>query len=311
MTDLVAAPNAVPAPRMTGAFLPLDFGLYGAVVLLWGSSWIALHLQLGVVAPEVSLVWRFGIAASVMLAWALLAKQRLRFSLRDHVRFVVLGATMFSANFVLFYYGGLSTPSGLLAVVFSLASVFNMLLSALFFRQRPGARLIVAAILGFLGVVAMFEPVLAPASFTVASLEGLALCIAGTLSFCLGNIVSIGNQRRGIPIASSTVWGMVYGTAVLVAVALARGQAFIIEPTLAYVGSVVWSAVFASVFGFAAYMTLLSRIGAARTGYSTVLYPVVALALSTVLEGYVWTLPAMIGLGLVILGNIVMLTSRT
>src|SRR5215208_1496271 len=107
MTDLVAAPNAVPAPRMTGAFLPLDFGLYGAVVLLWGSSWIALHLQLGVVAPEVSLVWRFGIAASVMLAWALLAKQRLRFSLRDHVRFVVLGATMFSANFVLFYYGGL------------------------------------------------------------------------------------------------------------------------------------------------------------------------------------------------------------
>jgi drug/metabolite transporter (DMT)-like permease len=311
MTDLVAAPNAVPAPRMTGAFLPLDFGLYGAVVLLWGSSWIALHLQLGVVAPEVSLVWRFGIAASVMLAWALLAKQRLRFSLRDHVRFVVLGATMFSANFVLFYYGGLSTPSGLLAVVFSLASVFNMLLSALFFRQRPGARLIVAAILGFLGVVAMFEPVLAPASFTVASLEGLALCIAGTLSFCLGNVVSIGNQRRGIPIASSTVWGMVYGTAVLVAVALARGQAFIIELTLAYVGSVVWSAVFASVFGFAAYMTLLSRIGAARTGYSTVLYPVVALALSTVLEGYVWTLPAMIGLGLVILGNIVMLTSRT
>jgi drug/metabolite transporter (DMT)-like permease len=310
MTDLVAAPNAVPAPRMTGAFLPLDFGLYGAVVLLWGSSWIALHLQLGVVAPEVSLVWRFGIAASVMLAWALLAKQRLRFSLRDHVRFVVLGATMFSANFVLFYYGGLSTPSGLLAVVFSLASVFNMLLSALFFRQRPGARLIVAAILGFLGVVAMFEPVLAPASFTVASLEGLALCIAGTLSFCLGNVVSIGNQRRGIPIASSTVWGMVYGTAVLVAVALARGQAFIIELTLAYVGSVVWSAVFASVFGFAAYMTLLSRIGAARTGYSTVLYPVVALALSTVLEGYVWTLPAMIGLAFVFVGNIVMLTSR-
>src|SRR5919107_710878 len=260
MTDLAATPSA--ARMTTGAFRPLDFALYGAVVLLWGSSWIALHLQLGVVAPEVSLVWRFAIAATVMLAWVVLAKQRLRFALRDHVRFAALGVTMFSMNFLLFYYGGLSTPSGLLAVVFSLASVFNMLLSTLFFRQRPGVRLVIAAVLGFLGVVAMFEPVLAPASFTVASLEGLALCIAGTLSFCLGNIVSIGNQRRSIPIASSTAWGMVYGTAVLLAIALARGQAVIIEPTFAYVGSLVWSAVFASVFAFAAYMTLLSRIGA-------------------------------------------------
>src|SRR5215212_1533788 len=109
MTDLVAAPNAVPAPRMTGAFLPLDFGLYGIVVLLWGSSWIALHLQLGVVAPEVSLVWRFAMAASVMLAWAILARQRLRFDWRDHARFAALGVTMFSMNFLLFYYGGLST----------------------------------------------------------------------------------------------------------------------------------------------------------------------------------------------------------
>jgi drug/metabolite transporter (DMT)-like permease len=294
--------------RAPNAFGAVDYGLYAAVVLLWGTSWIALHLQLGVVAPEVSLVWRFAIAATIMVAFVLARGGRMRFGWGDHGRFMALGVSIFSLNFLLFYYGGLTTPSGLLAVVFSLASVFNMLLGLLFFHQRPSGRVLLAALMGFCGVVAMFEPQLAGADVTPAALTGLALCIAGTLSFCLGNMVSLASQRRGVPIASATAWGMVYGTAVLVLISLLRGQAFIVEWTPSYLGALLWSAVLSSVLAFAAYMTLLARIGAARAGYSTVLFPVVALALSTLFEGYQWTLPAVLGLLLVIAGNLVMLT---
>ena len=93
----------------------------------------------------------------------------------------------------------------------------------------------------------------------------------------------------------------------LLAVSLVRGQAFTIEPTAVYVGSILYLAVGASVLAFAAYLALLRRIGAARAGYSTVLFPVIALALSTVLEGYVWTGLAVAGVVLALAGNVLVL----
>jgi drug/metabolite transporter (DMT)-like permease len=303
----MSATSTIIMPREARAFTNFDYLLYAAVVVLWGTSWIALHMQLGVVAPEVSLFWRFSIATAIMAGWVVITRTPMRYALSDHLRFAALGLTIFSFNFVFFYYGGLSTPSGLLAVVFSLASVFNMLLGAAFFGLRPGWRLIIAATLGFAGVGLMFAPQLSGASFGGSAFIGLLLCIGGTLSFCLGNMVSVANQRRNIPISASTTWGMAWGTLFLLAFSVARGQAFTVETTLHYLGALAWLATMASVFAFAAYMTLLRRIGAARAGYSTVLYPVVALGISTFAEGYVWSVAALAGLALVIIGNLVML----
>ena len=106
----------------------LDYLLYGTVVLIWGSSWIALRMQLGAVEPEVSVFWRFALALSFMLIWALVKREPLAFPFALHRRFAALGALLFSGNFVFFYYGGLTTPSGLLAVIFSLASIVNLLI---------------------------------------------------------------------------------------------------------------------------------------------------------------------------------------
>ena len=223
----------------------------------------------------------------------------------------MLGLTLFSSNFLFFYYGGLSTPSGLLAVVFSLTSVFNMLLGAAIFGDRPTFRVVVAALMGFVGVGAMFEPQIVGANFTAAALHGLLFCIAGTVSFCVGNMISVAGRHRGVPIASGTAWGMTYGVAFLAVFAALRGQTFTVEWTPAYLGGLFWLAIMSSVLAFAAYLRLLDRIGAARAGYSTVLYPVVALAISTVVEGYVWTSVAMAGLALVIGGNLVMLWKKS
>lgn len=307
MTDTILKARPSDAAAL-GAF---DFALYALVVFVWGTSWIALHLQLGVVAPEISLFWRFLVSALVMLAWVVVTRGRLRFAAADHLRFALMGLALFSINFLCFYYGGLSTPSGLLAVVFSLASVFNIALSALIFRQRPRVRAVIAGLMGFAGVGLMFAPQLAGANLSGPALGGLILCVAGTLSFCLGNMLSVGLRARAIPLPSATAWGMIYGVAFLLLFSLARGQDFIIEPTLRYVGALLWSALLSSVAAFAAYLTLLSRIGASRAGYSTVLFPVIALAISTVYEGYVWTVPAIAGLLIVIAGNLLMLGRRS
>ena len=49
--------------------------LYALVVLIWGSTWIALKMQLGLVPVELSIAYRFGLAAIVLFAWLLLSRQ--------------------------------------------------------------------------------------------------------------------------------------------------------------------------------------------------------------------------------------------
>jgi drug/metabolite transporter (DMT)-like permease len=295
------------APPASARLDRTDLALYAAVVLLWGTSWIALRAQLGVVAPEVSALWRFLIAAAIMWAWVLAAGVRTSFGRSDHVRFLGAGICLFSLNFTLFYYGGLTIPSGLLAVVFSLASIINMVLSAVLLRQPIEPRVAAGGALGAVGIGLLFWPQIAGAGFDPMAFAGLGLCVAGTFLFCLGNMASTMIQRRGVPLLAAIAWSMTYGVGVLLAVSLVRGQAFTIEPTAVYVGSILYLAVGASVLAFAAYLALLRRIGAARAGYSTVLFPVIALALSTVLEGYVWTGLAVAGVVLALAGNVLVL----
>lgn len=281
--------------------------LYAVVVGSWGFSWIALRMQLGVVAPEVSLLWRFMIAGVVMWVWVLATRQQIVFPARLHAAFVAVGVTMFSFNFIMYYYGGLTIPSGLLAVVFSLAAVGNPLMAALFLRQPIAPRVALGGVIGVLGVAFLYWPEIAGAGFSAAAATGLALCLLGTLSFSTGNIVSGMIGSRGVPLIPAITWSMTYSVIFLFGLSLVRGHDFIIEPNLRYLGSLVFLAVISSVVAFAAYIGLLRRIGPGRAGYATVMFPVAALSVSTVFEGYSWTLIAGIGAVLALLGNLVVL----
>ncbi|QFU15781.1 DMT family transporter [Microvirga thermotolerans] len=297
-----ALPETAPV-RIEGSTL----ALYVATVFLWGVSWIGIRAQLGVVAPEMSVFWRFVLAALCTWGWVFAAGMRVRFALSDHLRFMAVGLCLFSSNFICFYYGGLTVPSGLLSVVFSLASIFNLVLGFVVFRQKVEARVAFGGLLGAAGIGLLFWPEIAGAGFNLAALTGLGLCVLGTLFFCSGNMISTVVQRRGAPLISANAWAMTYGVAVLLALNLVRGNAFIIEPTATYIGALVYLAVGASVLAFAAYLTLLRRLGAARAGYATVLFPIVALAVSTVVEGYVWTPLAAVGVVLALAGNVLVL----
>lgn len=284
-----------------------DFGLYGATVFAWGFSWIAMKGQVGPVPPEVSVFWRFVLAAAVMVAWSRFRGNALGFPWTAHLRFAGLGALMFSTNFTLFYYGAAHIPSGLLAVIFSTASIFNLLLSFLLFSQRPDGSMLFAGALGFAGVALMFWPQIMGAEINMGAAAGLAFCILGTLSFCLGNMLSAATQDAGIGVTPATTWGMVYSAGLLGLFCLVKGNSFAVDVTLTYLGSLIYLALVASVIAFGAYLTLLGRIGSTRAGYVTVLFPVVALGVSTIFEGYQWTPTALAGLGFVLAGNVIML----
>jgi|SRR6185437_3918675 drug/metabolite transporter (DMT)-like permease len=295
-----------PSGRPRG-FAPLDYALYTVSVLVWGFSWIALHYQIGQVAPEVSVIWRFATASPLMLLLAAWRGERLRFRLAEHRYFLGLGAAIFSTNFVLFYYAGAHVASGLLSIVFSLASIGNVALGSLIFGTRVERRVLAGGVFGVVGVALMFYPELGGMRLDIAALIGLALSLAGTVCFCIGNMLSLAAQRRGLPIFATIGWSMAYGAGLMVLFSLARGDRFTLEWSATYLGGLLYLSVIGSVIAFSVYFTLLGRIGAARAGYTTVMYPVIALIVSTFAENYRWSLLAVLGLAAVLAGNLLVL----
>jgi drug/metabolite transporter (DMT)-like permease len=284
-----------------------NLGLYAATVLFWGTTWIAMKYQVGVVAPELSVAYRFSIAAAVVFFWALAAHQRLAFGGRVHLLLAVMGLCMFSFNFYFFYRAAAFMTSGLLAVVFSMTVVLNILNGWIFLGRRAAPRTLVAAALGLAGIAALFWPEIERFDLADDGARGLLLSLAGTLCFSLGNIASARAQMQGLPVLSCNAWGMTYGAIIMYGVAFLGGAPFVFEATLSYGAALLYLALCGSVLAFGAYLTLLGRIGADRAGYVTVLFPLVALAISTVVEDYHWSPLALAGVGLVLAGNLLVL----
>ncbi|WP_341987516.1 DMT family transporter [Azorhizobium sp. AG788] len=300
---------AQPASTSATALGPMDGALYAATVLIWGSGWLPMRLQLGVVAPEVSAVWRFALGATLMFAAVAISGGRLRFPVRAHLLFVILGATLFSLNFLAFYHVGYYLQSGVMSVLFSLASVFIPLCSAVLLGTRISTRVLCGAVLGIAGVALIFGPQVVRAGLGSEIGVGLALAFAGTLLFSLGSLTTAVVAARGLPLTSATAWGMAYGLVILVTAALVSGAQFQVEWEVRYLAALGYLVAVPTLLGFAVYLQLIRRIGASRAGYGTVMFPIVALAISTLFEGYQWTWLAAGGVVLVLAGNLVVLSS--
>ena len=284
--------------------------LYASVVLIWGTTWAAIPYQLGEVPVPVSIGYRFVIAAVVLYGFALATGRRLAIPRLALPVVGLQGLLLFCVNYLLVYHGTAYITSGLVAVVFSLIVLFNALFTRLFFGTAIDTRLFVAGIVGTLGIVLLFLPEVRAAGTSRGIYIGIALIVAATLSASLGNMAAIVNANKSIPVVASNAHGMLLGgvLSLLLAAGLAQPLRISMEP--GYIWSLIYLSVFGSAIAFGAYIALLRRIGAARASYSSVLFPVVALLTSTVLEGYRWSFAAGIGILLTLAGNWLILSKN-
>lgn len=277
---------------------------YLATVLIWGSTWYAIKMQLGTVAPDLSVAYRFIIASTVLIAFCLATGRSLRFAPRHHIYIAAQGLFLFCLNYWLFYYATFELTTGVVAVVFSLIMLMNILNGAVMFGTRVEPRVLAAAGLGVVGLVLVFWDELLALDFTSGPMVGLGLSIVATYSASLGNMASLRNTRAGLPVIQTNALGMAYGAVFMTALALLRGAPIDFEFSARYVGSLLYLAFFGSVLAFGFYLTLLARIGADRAAYAAVVFPIVALIISTFLEAYQWTAPALVGVALILGGNV-------
>lgn len=281
--------------------------LYTVTVLIWGSTWLAIEYQLGVVAPEVSVVYRYALASVVLFIWCKIRGLRLRFKAKDHIFFVFLGLFLFCLNYILAYRAQIHITSALAAIAFSTMLWINIILSRVLFGTKATSRVLLGAGLGIVGIVVLFAPQIQTISLSDGVFFGSILALTGALMASCGNMVSQAAQKRSLPVIESNTWSMFYGTILTAIVAVASGHELAFDATFTYITSLAYLAIFGSVVAFGAYLTLLGRIGAHKAGYATVMFPVVALILSILFEGLQLDLSIILGTTLVLLGNLLVL----
>ena len=285
--------------------------LYASVVLIWGTTWYVITFQLGVVEPEISLVYRFGLAAVCVFLYAKATGSPLSLSWRDHGFVALQGATLFCLNYWMTYLSTQYLTSGLVAVIFTAIIFFNLVNARMIFATPIERRVLLAAGAGVFGVALLFLPELKAAIDDPEIARGAAFALAATYVASLGNMAAMRNTGAGLPVVTVNAYGIAYGAAGLAAIAAIRGAPIAFDPRWPYVLSLLYLSLAGTALAFGLYLALLKRIGAARAAYSSVLFPVVALAVSTLFEGYRWTLPAIAGLAVLIGGNAMALGRRS
>lgn len=278
--------------------------LYLVTVLIWGTTWIAIKWQLGVVPAPVSIAYRFWLAAAVLLASLALARKPIFPPRRAWPYLLAQGLALFCCNFLCFYYASSYVASGLVAVVFSTAPLWNALNGRLFLGRTVQGQVVFGALFGLAGIALLFLPQMRGHWGSAGMLTGLGLALLGTLCFSCGNMLSSRMQGMGLTPWLTNTWAMAIGAGILTLASLAMGLPFALDPGIRYTEALLYLAIPGSVIGFTAYLVLVGRMGPERAAYCTVLFPVVALSVSTVYEGYVWDALSLCGLVLVLLGNL-------
>ena len=287
-----------------------NLNLFVLCVAIWGSTWIAITFQLGRVAPEISVFYRFLLASLMVFAYCAARRMPLRYTAREHAWIALMGFLMFSVSYIFVYYAEEHVVSGLVAVGYSASPLLGMLGMRMFFGTPMTRRVAVGSALGIAGITLVFWPefgrVEGPGDFALgATFTALAVVLSS-----FGSLVAHRNQQAHLPLWQSLAWGMLYGALFSLAWALAAGKALSFEPTAAYVLSLLYLTVFGSIIAFAGYLTLLKRIGAARSGYIGVMVPIVALVISAAFESFRWHALTWVGIAVSVAGNVVILREK-
>lgn len=277
--------------------------LYALCVLIWGSTWAAIRFQLGPVAEEVSVAYRFAIASAALFGYALVTRRPIRIAPRLYSMVVVQGAVLFSANYLLVYYGTNFVTTGLVATLFSLIVLSNAFFDRVFFGTPLESRLLLASTMGVVGVALIFWPEVSSFSLQDETVLGVLIILIAVLVASLGNMCAVTNTNRGLPVVALNAHAMAWGSAFSLAYALLLGRSieFPLQPS--YVWSLLYLSLFGSALAFGFYVALIRRIGPARAAYTSVLFPLIALLISTLIEDYRWSGMSLAGVVLILGGN--------
>lgn len=281
--------------------------LFAGCVLVWGTTWHAITYQISDLAPEFGVAIRYLVAGGSLVGFALWRGESLRFRPATHAALALQGAFLYGVSYVCVYHAERFVPSGLVAVGYSASPLLGGLGAAALFGVPVGARFLFGGVLGLAGVALIFWPEIARPSGGENGGLGFAFTVAAVLLSAIGSLAASRNRKLGVPLLPAMGFGMLYGAASAAIVAIVLGRSFVVPTAPSWWLSLAWLALAGSVLAFACFLTLQDRLGPGPAGTVGVMTPLIALAVSLLVEGFRPDLLTLAGVALAVVGNVLML----
>ncbi len=260
--------------------------------------------------PLFSVAYRFLIASAILMLYCVLFKLKMHFSLYEHFFLFLQGIFLFGLNYWMVYMAEEHLTSGLVAVVFSSLIFLNIFFNAVILKAPVRREVIYGAAMGFSGMVLIFHKEITLFSLSDSNFTSFLLALTSVVLASLGNILSAFNQKRKVPVVQANAYGMLYGSLVVMGIGLFSGSSMQFDPRFDYLASLLYLSVFGSIIAFGSYLKFLGEVGPDRAGYVSFVMPVIALLFSTVFEGYTWRISAILGIVLILAGNLIILRRK-
>lgn len=295
-------------PQSTRLSILVPFAI---VTLVWGSTWLVIRDQIAVVPPSWSVSYRFLVAAVAMGVYASIKRESFRFDARGYVFAAVLATMQFCLNFNFVYRAEGYITSGLVAVVFAMLLLPNALFGRVFLGQRLGRRLIAGSGVAVAGIALLFvHEARADPAGPVNALKGIGFTVLGVLAASTANVMQATQAAKRYPMGAMLAVAMLVGAGIDACLALAIAGPPRFDPRPSYTLGILYLGLFASALAFTLYFRVIRVIGPAKAAYSSMIVPVIAMALSTLFEGYRWTSLAAGGAALTGVGLVIALSAR-
>ncbi len=286
-------------------------GPFLLVALIWGSTWYVITGQIGAAPPSWAVTYRFALATPAMFALALAMRHSLRMARAGHLLAVALGLFQFGGNFNFVYRAEEHLTSGIVAVMFALLMVPNAIFGRALLGQKITRRFALGSAVAIVGVLLLLvhEARLARLGGNVPL--GVALTVGGILSASIANVIQANETGRALPLPSLLAWSMLYGTGLDAAMAWALAGAPVVPASSGFWLGTAWLALAGSVVTFPLYYGIVRQIGAGRAAYNSVVVVVIAMLISTFVEGYAWSPLAAAGAALGTIGMLIALRAQS
>ncbi|GAA0855039.1 DMT family transporter [Aliiglaciecola litoralis] len=285
--------------------------LFLSCTIIWGSTWIAITYQLGEVDPVLSVAYRFTIASVVLGVFCKIRKLPLAMPGHIHLKMAAVGLSLYTLDYSFLYESQKYIVSAVVALMSSCIIYINVVMRRVFLKKPIRIEVLVGATFGLVGMALIFVPEFAKVHNDQFLALGIILACISFVCASIGNVVSERILDHGTPVIQMNFWAMTYALIFLYGYAFISGAEFILPTASEYYLSLVFLAVFGSVLAFGAFMKLVQQIGSDKAAYVVLMYPLVALFISTFFEGYQWHLQSVIGVIIVLFGNAIAMGKLT
>lgn len=284
----------------------VDWIIFVALGVMWGSSYLFIMLGLGTLTPFTLVALRLAVGAALLAAVVVIARERLPRDPRTYGHLVVLSLLSIVIPFSLITWAELSVPSSVASILVATVPLFVIVIAGLTLRDEPiTVNAVVGLAIGFAGVVLLTAR--GPMGANGGLLPMLAL-LGAAASYGAGGVYAkhtVHHLRPMIP----AVFQVLFGFVISAVLALAFEQPFALRPDAVAWLSIAWLGVFGSGFAYLAFFRLLGSFGATRTSLVAYLMPVVGLLLGVIVASEPIDLRMVAGTVLII-GGVAMVNAR-